>query len=91
MKLTKDTLIEGTIFKAGSSIELESTKVKESEVRDIIDQYPKAMNLVSKVSETLNWDIFAVMSFCLELLHDVNAHSEAKEIDEIFTRQMKEW
>ena len=56
-----------------------------------LNKYPKARNMVGKVSKELDWDIFGAMGFCLHLLEDVNAHKEMKEVEQLFKKQMREW
>ena len=52
-------------------------------------EYPKAAGKIGEISKLLDWDIEGAMSFCLHLLEDVNAHSEMREVEKLFTKQMK--
>jgi len=53
--------------------------------------YPKANKQIGNISKAVEWDIQGAMSFCLHLLEDVNAHSEMKEVERLFTKQMKKF
>ena len=51
--------------------------------------YPKAYKMVNKVSSAVDFDIIAAMSFCLQLLEDVNAHTKMKAVEKIFQQSAK--
>jgi hypothetical protein len=46
------------------------------------------MRLVKKVSKELNYDIWQTGAFILELMEDVNMHSEAKDVEKIFDKKL---
>ena len=50
------------------------------------EEYPHAMNLISQVSKTIDYDINGAFSFCLRLLEDVNAHEEMAQLKPIFQK-----
>ena len=63
---------------------------ESSEIYNMLRKdYPKATKLVQTVSQAVDFDIEGAMAFCLHLLEDVNAHSEMKEVEKLFIKQMK--
>ena len=53
--------------------------------------YQKILKLVSKISRELDWNIDDAFVFCINLLEDVNAHKEAKQINDILYKEWNSW
>lgn len=52
---------------------------------------PKELNrLPGEIGTKLDWDIYSAYAFCVLLLEDVNAHSEAKAVNELLKKFAKE-
>jgi hypothetical protein len=49
---------------------------------------PAQKQLFPKVAKILDWDIAAAYGFCVALLEDVNAHDEAKFLNNYFLKQL---
>jgi len=47
--------------------------------------------LVSKVSKSLGWDINLTFAFVVDLLENVNAHSEARKVNDLLSKEMEKW
>ena len=43
-------------------------------------------SLVSNVSKTIEWEIFSAFNFVLDLLEDVNAHTEYREVRKVLEK-----
>jgi hypothetical protein len=44
-------------------------------------QYPR--ELLSNVSQAIDWDVGQAFAFVVDLLEDVNAHDEAKQVNDL--------
>ena len=44
-------------------------------------QYPR--ELLSNVSKAIDWDVGQAFAFVVDLLEDVNAHDEAKQVNDL--------
>ena len=44
-------------------------------------RYPR--ELLSNVSKSIDWDIIQAFAFVVDLLEDVNAHDEAKQVNDL--------
>jgi hypothetical protein len=50
--------------------------------------YKKIKELYPKVAKELDFNEYEVFAFCVELLQDVNAHTEAKAVNNLLYRSM---
>ena len=50
--------------------------------------YPR--ELLSNVSKSIDWDITQAFAFVVDLLEDVNAHDEAKQVNALLSRRQEE-
>ena len=50
--------------------------------------YPR--ELLSNVSKSIDWDIIQAFAFVVDLLEDVNAHDEAKQVNDLLSRRQEE-
>ncbi len=48
-------------------------------------------NLVSKVSMEIDYNIDEAYAFCVSLLEDVNAHTQARQVNDILYKDMMTW
>lgn len=55
------------------------------------DEYPDAASMVSNVSSAVDYDVAGAMSFCLNLLEYVNAHSEMSAVRDVFEKALAKW
>ena len=51
-------------------------------------RYPR--ELLSNVSKAIDWDITQAFAFVVDLLEDVNAHDEAKQVNDLLSRRQEE-
>ena len=51
-------------------------------------QYPR--ELLSNVSKAIDWDVGQAFAFVVDLLEDVNAHDEAKQVNDLLSRRQEE-
>ena len=51
-------------------------------------QYPR--ELLSNVSKSIDWDVGQAFAFVVDLLEDVNAHDEAKQVNDLLSRRQEE-
>ena len=51
-------------------------------------RYPR--ELLSNVSKSIDWDITQAFAFVVDLLEDVNAHDEAKRVNDLLSRRPEE-
>ena len=78
-------------------------KITKSQLRKIIKEellkeaegwfpnegrYPR--ELLSNVSKAIDWDITQAFAFVVDLLEDVNAHDEAKQVNDLLSRRQEE-
>ena len=64
-------------------------KLQEGEVYNYIDNtYPesnrKSRDLIGKVAKLFEWDQYAIRSFCLQLMEDVNDHQMLRKTEKLF-------
>lgn len=52
---------------------------------------PVNRDLMMKVAKDCDWNINEVFDFVLELLEDVNAHSEFAQVQRIFDKSMRDF
>jgi hypothetical protein len=51
-------------------------------------RYPR--ELLSNVSKAIDWDVGQAFAFVVALLEDVNAHDEAKQVNDLLSRRQEE-
>jgi hypothetical protein len=51
-------------------------------------RYPR--ELLSNVSKAIDWDVGQAFAFVVALLEDVNAHAEAKQVNDLLSRRQEE-
>ena len=68
--------------------------IKEELLREAEGWFPNEASypreLLSNVSKAIDWDIIQAFAFVVDLLEDVNAHDEAKQVNDLLSRRQEE-